>query len=59
MNARIVKRHQKQAAENHNKTTALERSVMNYWGTLSNPEFIYSKLVFAGVHIAFYTLLKM
>ena len=37
MNARIVKRHQKQAAENHNKTTALERSVMNYWGTLSNP----------------------
>ena len=21
----------KQAAENHNKTTALERSVMNYW----------------------------
>ena len=24
--------HQKQATENHNKTTALERSVFNYWG---------------------------
>ena len=23
---------QKQATENHNKTTAFERSVMNYWG---------------------------
>ena len=37
MNTRKVKRHRnpghpKQATENHNKTTALERSVKNYWG---------------------------
>ena len=33
MNTHKVKfGHQKQATENHNKTTALERSVMNNWG---------------------------
>ena len=37
MNTRKVKLHgnsdtKKQVTENHNKTTALERSVMNYWG---------------------------
>ena len=38
MNTRKVKRHRssdtKKATENHNRTTALERSVMNYWGGL-------------------------
>ena len=27
-----VNSHRKQATENHNETTAFERSVMNYWG---------------------------
>ena len=39
MNTSKVKRHRnsdtkKQATENHNNTTALEWSVMNYWGGL-------------------------
>ena len=32
MNTRKVKRHRKQVTENHNKITAFELSVMNYWG---------------------------
>ena len=32
INTHKVKRHRKQTTENHNKTTALERSVMNYLG---------------------------
>ena len=27
-----INKHQKQAAESHNRTTALGRSVINYWG---------------------------
>ena len=36
MNAHKVKRHRNCNTKTHNKTTALERSVMNYWGVLTS-----------------------
>ena len=44
INTRKVKRQQKQATENHSKTTALQRSVINYmYGGGGGQLFLYAQ----------------